>query len=48
VTIEDNNFNVSVGLRRKPTEDELEQLNRVVQGATAEFRHRLKSVKYGS
>lgn len=43
VTIEDNNFNVKVELRRAPAEDELERLNRVVQGATAEFRHRLTS-----
>jgi tetratricopeptide (TPR) repeat protein len=48
VTIENNNFNVNLELRRKPTEDELEQLNRVVQGATAEFRHRMTSAKYAS
>ena len=48
VTIEDSNFNVNVELRRKPTEDELEQLDRVVQGATAEFRHRMTSAKFAS
>lgn len=48
VTIEDKDFNVKVELRRAPAEDELERLNRVVQGATAEFRHRLASAKYAS
>jgi tetratricopeptide (TPR) repeat protein len=48
VTIEDNDFHVKVELRRAPADDELERLNRVVQGATAEFRHRLKSAKYAS
>jgi hypothetical protein len=45
VTIEDNNFNINLELRREPTKDELEQLNRIVNGATSEFRHRLTSVK---
>ncbi|NRQ32247.1 tetratricopeptide repeat protein [Nonomuraea sp. NN258] len=41
VDIEDGDFAVSVELRREPTEDELDQLNRVIQSATAEFRRRL-------
>jgi tetratricopeptide (TPR) repeat protein len=48
VTIANENFNINVELRRAPTEDELEQLNRVVEGATAEFRHRMTSAKYAS
>ena len=48
VTIEDKKFNVKVELRRAPAEDELERMNRVIQGATAEFRQRLASVKYAS
>lgn len=43
VTIENQKFNIHVELRRAPGEDELDQLNRVVEGATAEFRHRLTS-----
>ena len=48
VTIANENFDINVELRRAPTEDELEQLNRVVEGATAEFRHRMTSAKYAS
>jgi tetratricopeptide (TPR) repeat protein len=48
VTIEDGNFNVKAELRREPTEAELEQLNQVVSGATAEFRRRQTSARYAS
>lgn len=48
VTIENENFEFNVELRREPTEDELEQLNRVMEGAMAEFRHRLAAAKYAS
>lgn len=41
VTIEDGDFQIKVELRRKPTEDELERLNGVVQSAYAEFRRRI-------
>ncbi|MEO3868235.1 tetratricopeptide repeat protein [Nonomuraea sp. B12E4] len=41
VTIENDDFAIQVKLRREPTEDELEHLNRLVQSATAEFRGRL-------
>ncbi|MEV4468746.1 hypothetical protein [Nonomuraea sp. NPDC049504] len=40
VSLKDGDFAVNVELRREPTEDELDQLNRVVQTATAEFRRR--------
>jgi tetratricopeptide (TPR) repeat protein len=48
VTIENKDFNIRVELRREPTEDELEQLNRTFEGARAEFRQRLMSAKYAS
>lgn len=48
VTIEDNDFKINVGLRRAPTEEELEGLNQVIQGATAEFRHRMTTARNAS
>jgi hypothetical protein len=45
---QDKNFNVKAGLRRAPAGDEPERLNRVVQGATVEFRHRLTSAPCAS
>ncbi|HEX4816797.1 MAG TPA: tetratricopeptide repeat protein [Nonomuraea sp.] len=41
VTVAEGDFSVSVELRRAPTGDELERLNRVIQSATAEFRRRV-------
>ncbi|MFB4283104.1 tetratricopeptide repeat protein [Nonomuraea sp. MTCD27] len=41
VSLKDGDFAVSVELRREPTQDELDQLNRVIQTATAEFRRRV-------
>jgi tetratricopeptide (TPR) repeat protein len=41
VTIADGDFNLEVQLRREPAPEELEHLNRVMQSALAEFRHRL-------
>ncbi len=48
VTIEDNDFKISVGLRRKTSEEELEGLNQVFQSATAEFRHRMTTARNAS
>ena len=48
VTIEDNDFKINVGLRRKPSEEELEGLNQVFQSATAEFRHRMTTARNAS
>jgi tetratricopeptide (TPR) repeat protein len=41
VAIVDGDFKIEVGLRREPTEPELERLNDVFQTAHAEFRRRL-------
>jgi tetratricopeptide (TPR) repeat protein len=38
---EDNNFHVKVHLNREPTQDELEQLQRVITHAEHEFRERI-------
>ena len=46
VTIEDDEFQIKVELRREPTEDELERLNGVVQSAHAEFRRRIAEPRY--
>ncbi|GAA4589392.1 hypothetical protein GCM10023194_43510 [Planotetraspora phitsanulokensis] len=43
VTIENNDFAISVELSREPTEAELEHMNHLVQSASAEFRGRLLS-----
>ncbi|MGH3390141.1 MAG: tetratricopeptide repeat protein [Actinomadura sp.] len=45
VTIENQNFKLDVELRREPTEDEIAHMNRVIEGATTEFRRRLASVE---
>ncbi|MEU8359161.1 tetratricopeptide repeat protein [Nonomuraea sp. NPDC048882] len=41
VTVKEGDFAVNVHLRREPAEDELEELDRVMQAATAEFRRRV-------
>lgn len=41
VTIADDDFHLDVELRRKPTEEELDRLNGVIQSALAEFRRKL-------
>jgi tetratricopeptide (TPR) repeat protein len=41
VSIAGGDFQVEVGLRRKPAEDEIERLNEVIHTAHAEFRRRL-------
>lgn len=46
VEIVDDDFKVNVGLRREPTESELERLNDVFQTAHAEFRRRLREPRY--
>ncbi|MGI5151851.1 tetratricopeptide repeat protein [Plantactinospora sp. CA-294935] len=46
VAIVDGDFKIDVGLRREPTESELERLNGVFQTAHAEFRHRLNEPRY--
>jgi tetratricopeptide (TPR) repeat protein len=46
VTIEDDDFQIKVELRREPTEEEIERLNGVVQSAYAEFRRRLVEPRY--
>ncbi|GAA3389211.1 hypothetical protein [Cryptosporangium minutisporangium] len=46
VTIVQGEFKIDVGLRREPTETELERLNDVVQTAHAEFRRRLTEPHY--
>lgn len=43
VTVENENFKINVELRREPTEDEVEHMNRVIESAHTEFRHRLAS-----
>lgn len=45
VTVENGDFKVNVELRREPTEDEVAHMNRVIESAHAEFRHRLTSVR---
>lgn len=46
VAIVDGDFKIEVGLRREPTESELERLNDVFQTAHAEFRRRLSEPRY--
>lgn len=46
VAIKDDDFDISVELRREPTQDELERLNGVIQSAHAEFRRRVKESRY--
>ncbi|MGC5021288.1 tetratricopeptide repeat protein [Micromonospora sp. DT47] len=46
VAIVDGDFKIDVGLRREPTESELERLNDVFQTAHAEFRRRLSEPRY--
>ncbi|MET8907374.1 tetratricopeptide repeat protein [Micromonospora sp. NPDC004551] len=46
VAIVDGDFKIDVGLRREPTEAELERLNEVFQTAHAEFRRRLSEPHY--
>jgi tetratricopeptide (TPR) repeat protein len=41
VSIADGDFQVDVGLRREPEDDEIERLNEVIRTALAEFRRRL-------
>ncbi|GAA1641743.1 hypothetical protein GCM10009679_53530 [Saccharothrix algeriensis] len=43
VTIVDGDFQLNVGLRREPSQDELERLNGAVGSAVAEFRRRISS-----
>ncbi|GAA2586885.1 tetratricopeptide repeat protein [Actinomadura fulvescens] len=43
VEIVDGDFKLNVELRREPTEGELEQLDRIIQTAHAEFRRRLSA-----
>lgn len=45
VTVDDQNFKVDVKLHREPTEDELRYMNRVIESANGEFRHRLLAVR---
>jgi hypothetical protein len=42
VRLEDNDFKMQVHLNRKPTEEELEHLNRVINHALAEFRQKIR------
>lgn len=46
VAIVDDDFKISVELRREPTEAELDRLNAVFQSAHAEFRRRLTEPHY--
>ncbi|NES28450.1 tetratricopeptide repeat protein [Micromonospora terminaliae] len=46
VAIVDGDFKIEVGLRREPTEAELERLNQVFQTAHAEFRRRISEPHY--
>ncbi|GGO16182.1 hypothetical protein GCM10010116_32650 [Microbispora rosea subsp. aerata] len=43
VTVEDGDFAIQVRLRREPRPDEIEQMNRLIESANAEFRGRLAS-----
>ncbi|MFI6266679.1 hypothetical protein [Micromonospora sp. NPDC051006] len=46
VAMVDGDFQIEVGLRREPTESELERLNDVFQTAHAEFRRRISEPHY--
>ncbi|TYB39750.1 tetratricopeptide repeat protein [Micromonospora sp. AP08] len=46
VAIVDGDFKIEVGLRREPTQGELDRLNEVFQTAHAEFRHRISEPRY--
>lgn len=46
VAIVDGDFKIDVGLRREPTESELDRLNDVFQTAHAEFRRRISEPGY--
>ncbi|MCM0674777.1 tetratricopeptide repeat protein [Micromonospora phytophila] len=46
VAIVDGDFKIDVGLRREPTESELQRLNDVFQTAHAEFRRRISEPRY--
>jgi hypothetical protein len=48
VAIVDGDFKIDVGLRREPTESELDRLNEVFQTAHAEFRRRFNQSRYAS
>ncbi|MFG3303470.1 tetratricopeptide repeat protein [Micromonospora chersina] len=46
VAIVDGDFKIEVGLRREPTQGELDRLNDVFQTAHAEFRRRISEPRY--
>lgn len=48
VSIADGDFNISVALRRKPDEGEIEHLNGVIGAALTEFRRKLSDPRYAA